>query len=255
MIGMRRAAVFLGLGVNAADNEEQLEYRLTKDSRIELLPNVSSSVIGEWKVHFRSWVIGCAFRELVEHLCLLLDRIYYCVLKIPSVELAEKKTFEDFERFGLDKKLEFLSRGFGIKSNFNSPLATLYPVRTCFVHRLGRVGNKDLKGGELKLEWAALRLFIVTPSGELEFPLDPRDSKPIELPEGGSLMAQPLAARARSYSHGDSIELSAHDLTEILFFAQICTKQLLVSAGEFLKSKDVQIIDPNAGPRSEGEEE
>jgi hypothetical protein len=241
LTGIRRAVVFLGLGVNAADNKSSLEYRLLNDSRIQLLPDVPDSVVEEWKSQFRIWIVGSAFRELVEHLCLLLDRIFYCTLKF--AEPSSKVTFKEFERMGLDKKLTCLSKEFGNSTKLDSPLATFYPVRTCFVHRLGRVGSKDVTSGPLKLEWASIRLFISTPSGEIEFSLEARHAHQIELPEGGAIMAQPLALRSRSFVLGDSIDLTAHELTEILYFAQIWIAQILESATGFARSRGVMLDD------------
>ncbi len=39
MIGIRRAAVFLGLGVNAANDPFLKNYRLTHETSVEILPN------------------------------------------------------------------------------------------------------------------------------------------------------------------------------------------------------------------------
>lgn len=239
MTGLRRAAVFLGLGVNAASREDLLEYRLDQDSNLQILPDVAEEVVAEWKSEFRVWIVAGGFRELVEHLCLFLDRIFHLAAQIPDADVSV--TSKSFEKLGLDKKLEVLESRLGISSAFNDALATFYPVRNCLIHRLGRVGKKDVANGDLILKFHAPRLFVTTPSGEVDLPGVPRGADPIHFPKGGTMSVTPFQLVTRTFRVGEVINLSPHELHQILFFSQECVRRLLDAAVENCRSKGVVI--------------
>ena len=76
--------MFLGLGVNAASRADFRDYSLSQESILQMLPEVSDEVIDDWKIHFRTWIIAGGFRELIEHLCLFLDKVFISVNRIPD---------------------------------------------------------------------------------------------------------------------------------------------------------------------------
>lgn len=234
--GIRRAAVFLGLGVNSSESETISNYHLLRHTNFHILPEeVSVEVLSEWKKEYRVWIVGCGFRELVDRFCVFLDQIHQVSCLIGR--RFSEKTQTDFEWLGLDKKIERLKSEFGITYIYGSQIASFYPVRNCFVHRLGHVGTSDLKGGaSLTLRFMRLASVFTGSSGipqkipDIFDPLSP----PFVTPEEGSLGLQ-WSEEILSFHDNDWITLTPKQLTEILFFADLAARQFTLSAVDYGK--------------------
>lgn len=239
MTGMRRTSVFLGLGINAANRKDFRDYSLSQESILQMLPEVPDDIIDDWKNHFRSWIIAGGFRELMEHLCLFLDKVFVIVKRMPDG--PQTCSLRDFAKLGLDKKIRVLATNYGITSGFDEAFASLYAVRNCLVHRLGIVGIEDVAQGELILRFHAPKIFIDTPSGEIDIHQEPKYAKPIKCPEGGELKMSPFMLHERRFQAGKVIDLSPHELHQILFFSQQCVKRILTSANDYIFVKLNQV--------------
>lgn len=218
--GIRRAAVFMGLGVNAAGMPNLTNYQLYKDTTIHLLPSsVQPEVLEDWKQQFQLWVVGGGFREVVDCLCKYLDEIYLAA-SIATSRKHDPVRQKKFERKGLDKKLSALRDELEITSP-NAPLVeSFYPIRNCLVHRLGRVGHKDLiSGSPLTLRYRRMEFVHTTESGKIiRLPdlMDP-NTPPFQIEEAGSLGMQ-YQEHSLEYSLGTIVTFTPKELTEILFF-------------------------------------
>ncbi len=233
--GIRRSAIFMGLGVNAADNIEANKYQLVKETRIQLLPNeVSGHILNDWKLEFRSWVVAGGFRELVEHLCLFLDRIYDVSKLIQKTHnLKDKKKFE---RGGLDEKIKLLDSQLGIRYIHGDALGSLYPLRNCLIHRLGVVGEKDiLNTGTLDFSYLRMKLVFTADSGGV---IDLPDDEPFSSEENGTIGLK-FHMQKLSFTKGQKIDLSPRVLTEILFFSDLCVREYAKQAIEFARNNGV----------------
>lgn len=81
--GVRRAAVFLGLGLNAAYDPELKNYQLRSvhgveqgSVRMELVPDtVSQETLDHFKVEFATWIIASGLREVIERFAIFLDGV------------------------------------------------------------------------------------------------------------------------------------------------------------------------------------
>lgn len=239
MTVIRRAAVFLGLGVNAANRPDLRDYQLTDETMIQILSDVPDSVVDEWKSVFKIWIVAGGFREVIEHLCLFLDRIFHCLLKVPGG--PRTATWKQFERSGLAAKLQFLKEDFGVSSGFDEALATLSPIRNCLIHRLGVVRQVNAPNGELVLQYHAPRYFVEMPSGTVDVAQERSKASPIFCPEGGTVSVEPFKLYTRSFRPGDQIYLSPHELHQILFFSIHCINRLLLSATEYCVSKGLEV--------------
>lgn len=252
--GINRAAVFLGLGVNAADHGDLTQYQLTNDTNFRVLPDdVTQETLENWKKEFRIWIVGCGFRELIDRLCVFLDRVHKAcrVIDQSYTEAAIKK----FDFLGLGGKLQVLESEFDVKCPFGEQLASFYPVRNCFVHRLGHVGDPDLKhANPLPLRFMRFDSIFVTSSGEemtIQDIFDP-NSPQFVTPEVGHLGLK-WVERSLEFHKNDWISFSPKDLTEILFFTRLCAVEITKSSLRFAKFKGVQldknaeqVVDPNA---------
>jgi hypothetical protein len=66
--GIRRAAVFMGLGVNAAIDQNFRSYQLTALTQIQLVPDdVPPETLAHFKEEFRIWIEAGGFRELADN--------------------------------------------------------------------------------------------------------------------------------------------------------------------------------------------
>ncbi|MDP2744700.1 MAG: hypothetical protein Q8P00_06525 [Dehalococcoidia bacterium] len=75
--GIRRTAVFMGLGINAANNPDFRQYELAKITSLEFIEPISDEkTLTNFKTEFGRWVIGNGLRELIETFCVFLDEIH-----------------------------------------------------------------------------------------------------------------------------------------------------------------------------------
>jgi hypothetical protein len=236
--GLRRSAVFMGLGVNSADDSSARSYHLVNDTNIRILPDeVAPEVIESWKSEFRQWIVICGFRELVDHLCVFIDRLYKASTLIQKT--YELNDYNKFERLGLDAKISKLKSATGISYAHGDALASFYPLRNCLVHRLGIVGDKDVEKSGL-LDFSYLRMasiFQPESGGVIDIPdIFAPDSKPFITPEAGTLALR-FELRKVSFRKGEVVTLSPRTLTEALFFADLCVISYAKNAIEFANEK------------------
>lgn len=239
--GVRRTAVFLGLGINAAIDPGLRKYELSDISPIHLVPsNAPEETIAHFKTEFGRWVVSNGLRELIETFALFLDRTYEACLFMVSHK--ERISFEDvtqrqaaFDYEGIEKKLKIFQSRFGVKLNHPEHLKTIQQVRNCFTHRHGIVGKPDCEDGdELSLKWIGFDIFIKTPTGEtidLTLPL----KEEIRLKDGGTVCLR-FSERVRRYKLNTPVDLEPKDLVEICNFILMSTDQLLTSVSEFAKN-------------------
>ena len=77
LLGIRRATVFLGLGLNAAKREDFSDYQLPGDVPIRFVSdNLPADKVMEFKDAFAKWIISCGLRELMETFAVYLDGIH-----------------------------------------------------------------------------------------------------------------------------------------------------------------------------------
>ena len=93
MRGVRRASVFLGLGVNAARNPQFKDYQLQNLALFRIMPDaLPDETIAHFKENFEEWVISCALRELTESACNIVS---------VKVQSTSKPALRPMERSGI----------------------------------------------------------------------------------------------------------------------------------------------------------
>ncbi len=157
--GVRRAALFLGLGLNAAYDEEYKDYHLTKIAQIDFIPSdADDKTIAAYKNEFSFWIIGNGLRELVEAFGTFLDRLYKgCLLfqlaKDGNSRQKLEARYKKYHYVGLSEKLVILKQEFAIETGNAGQLASINKARNCLTHRQGIVGRPDVgAGGDLPPE-------------------------------------------------------------------------------------------------------
>ena len=77
ILGVRRTAVFMGLGINAANKSDFKQYELANFTGLEFIEPISDEkTLDEFKSEFGRWIIGNGLRELIETFCIFLDEIH-----------------------------------------------------------------------------------------------------------------------------------------------------------------------------------
>ena len=235
--GMRRASVFMGLGVNAAMDNDFTNYQLTHLTKIQLVPNVEPEAISHFKDEFKIWIEANGFRELVEAFSKYLDELHKACLLIAKGKWEQQR---NFELQGFPNKLNLLQAGFSVGPKHAEYLKSLNRARNCLTHRRGLVGQEDLTdGGPLSVLWLGMDIFVETPNGEKHM-LNTIPEGGVFLPDGGSVKVQ-MVERERTFAFGTQVKFSTLDLAEICLFFDRESRLSLTSAIEFAKNSGVSV--------------
>jgi len=227
--GMRRAAIFMGLGMNAASNESFKDYQLSRITGVELVsPNATDEQIVEFKKEFSYWITGNGLRELLETFNIFLDGLHESCLVMQGIKLknlTEQEARDKRKKFhyiGLPDKLVILKREFQIAPENLEYLLSINKARNCLTHRRGIVGQPDVGAdGKLHLKWRGIDLFIKTPAGEEITILPGKLAEPLYLKDGGAVMLR-FPVMTKTFSIGERLILTSLELTE---FCQIVAQE------------------------------
>ena len=248
--GVRRATVFLGLGVNAASDTGFDKYQLTKIAKIQLLPpDVDAQTLAHFKDEFKTWIIGNGLRELIETFSVFLEKLHEACLiienhleRVSPKDLAEQQA--NFVRHGFPKKLNILKESFSVGPKQIAQLITLNKARNCLTHRRGIVGRNDCNlDDSLKVNWVGADMFVQTPSGEKHLL-----QEGLYLPEGGDVMLQFLE-RECVFPVGSVVRFSPQELAEVCWFFIREAQATCVTATDFAKSRNVPMSDTSEVPK------
>lgn len=229
--GVRRAAVFMGLGINAATNEDFSDYDLSRMTMLTFVPKADRATTLHYKEEFGRWIVTCGIRDLVETYALYMDRLVEaCLLMCCSKGLFKEedtiKIKKDFIRVGIREKYTRLEDMFGIISPGKDCINTISIARNCLVHRLGVVGDIDCDSrGELNIEWMAFDVSVMTKKGEkilLELPIP---SEGIRLESEGHIITE-YVKRSLTFERGNQVIFSPKELSEICHFFLVSSQEL-----------------------------
>lgn len=242
LLGVRRAAVFMGLGINAAQDDRFREYELARIAGIELVPpNVESKTIDHFKAEFQLWIIESGFRELLERFALFLDSInHHSLLLATNHNRIFPEDAEDlhrkFEYAGVAGKLKLLEETFGMSFKHAHYLETLAKARNCLTHRLGIIGEKDCNtGNHFELRWRSFDLLADIPNQDEPLCLTLPIKEPVYLRDGATIKMQ-FVDRTRQFAKGEKFTVSAKDLVEICHFAIIASHDVITAVTDYAKS-------------------
>ena len=243
-VGIRRAFVFMGFGVNAANNSEFAQFNLPSVIDYGFLPREpDASELDEFKEHFRHWVVGNGLRELEETFALFLDAIFdACLLTHNTTKPDVKSTTLALSctQAGIEKKLRLLKEHFLVESDAERHLISLAKARNCLTHRRGIVSQADFNRTDgFVLSWYAVDV-IFDRKNEAPISLSSHTStEPITSKEGGKIIAK-FENRERIFGAREVIDLSAYELRDICFSQSLITKSYLESAVAFLVSQGIE---------------
>jgi hypothetical protein len=243
--GVRRASVFMGLGVNAALDDRFTRYQLSPLTNIQLVPdNVSEDTLRHFKEEFRLWIEAGGFRELSETFTSYIDGVHHACL---IMKVGKKKSRTEIAKMqanycgtGLPNKLNILTQRFAVGPQHPAYLISLSRARNCFAHRLGVVGSEDLRDeAAFSVQWLGAALFAEEPNGT-RHPFNEASPEGIYLPEGGRVALQ-FVERVRTFALGTKLLLSTPDLAEICWFYNREARSIIRSVLDFAATVGIQV--------------
>lgn len=244
--GVRRASMFMGLGVNAALNDACNDYQLTRITQIQLLPDsISTEALRDVKNEFRLWIEANGFRELIETFHIFLDAIHLACLKFRygkrETTLEQlKQEHERFSKQGFPNKLDILNNKYSITTNNRDHLVSLNGARNVFTHRLGVVQKKDINSGEhMCVSWLGWDIYIEESNG-IKHPIEEIIAHQISFPEETSLMMQ-VNIHTKNFKTKQRLTLSSRDLAEICWFMSQEARALTNSLVDHAKQIGIEV--------------
>jgi hypothetical protein len=251
IMGVRRTAVFMGLGINAANNPDFRQYELAKITSLEFIEPISDEkILTDFKTEFGRWVVGNGLRELIETFCIFLDEIHLvCLLMATSTEQISKDQFQTqnvkFRNYGLKGKLAHLNDDFNVTIGQSDYLMSINQARHCLTHRRGIVGTEDcFNGKELIVRWKGIDTYAETPSGE-RISLLPVPEGGVILSEGSKIMAA-FPERTKIFPLGSLVTFSPRELAEICHFTLNQTNEVICAIEEYARNSGIPVIKPEA---------
>lgn len=243
--GVRRASMFMGLGVNAANNEHVRDYQLTGISQIQLLPNdIPEDQLAKAKDEFRLWVEANGFRELIETFLVFLDAINLACLKFQlgkgSISLEDLKAdHAAFSKQGFPNKLNIFRQKYGIEAKHADHLLSLNGARNVLTHRLSIVRKQDANAeGVMTVSWLGADI-LIEESNLTRHHIEEVIEQGRSFPEETRLLMH-FTVRNREFKVGDRLVLSSKDLGEVCWFMTREAEALASSLIEHAKRNGIE---------------
>ena len=255
-MGIRRAYVFMGLGINAASDPNLNNVHLADNPQIFMVPQeVSPEIMSGYKENFAQWIISNGLREIIESFGLSLNNIYTACLLIDTrgqadVEDSNRDRAIKFEQLGAKRKLENLAKEFGVTSALAEHIQSLNAARNCLTHRWGIVREADCnQPGEFVLYWRRTELIAQTEGGD-EIILPARIDEPIHFDEPATIGIRWVDTN-RSFNIGSVLQLEPQELQEICLMMFMATDELRRSLLSFAESRGIPCNVKDTSPSAE----
>jgi len=225
----------MGLGINAAMRKDFNDYKLSKITKYEFVPEFSTDE--DFKViksEFSDWIIANGFREFFESFEVFLDNVNFAHLNFRTnckeirVDDAKKEHLL-FKQKGLIKKIKRLQRNMDFKFSYFDHLNSLNIVRNCLTHRRGIIENMDLNTPDcLKVSWTANETYIEKSDGTqiIIFPPNKTDVKKPHVDKGEKISIR-FVDREKKFTLNSKIKLNTFEISEILSMMTFATKEII----------------------------
>ncbi len=251
-VGVNRAVLFMGFGLNAALDPAFRRYQLRGIAWIDFIPqDVPEAELATFKGQYGEWVVLAGCRDLIESFETFLDVVDDVCVGVNIVHAridpaAGQKRHKRFTRLGLEDKLATLAKDFSISTPKGDALVSISKARNAIVHRRSVVGHEDGPAG-VSVKWWGFDLQTVTPSGEITMLSHGIPPEGITL-TGGAQIQLKSSLREKSFSLGESIAFSPRDATEICLVVLEAGKEVIATFVQHLKAAGVREAEAKAPP-------
>jgi hypothetical protein len=246
-LGVRRAAAFLGVGLNATEEYLPQSLALTKVSMWNFFPEPLPEEAGRDAVkEFRIWLVGNALRELDAHFSLFLDNLCFAIRlsKLHGKRIRSDHVVKSISgETNVAKKFSTVMKELEDQEPDAAMLWSLSNARNCLTHSGGLVTARHANSdGVLLVTWLGLESRLM--QGEQQIVLPPVFA-PIQAsdPSKEAFIAVVLVERERRFSIGQKIEFTPNELHEICFYYQRLTDQVVEKLAANLAARGIGPIE------------
>lgn len=218
--GVRRSDVFMGIGLNAAENNPPVSHILAPDN-VHTIHLVKENLTDQEKEHvareFGKWVRANGLRELLETFSIFMFELYQVVFYLlryrDKLGALEHYPPPKFELMGIGAQIEKLTEAITVPKNDVRVIRSLNQARNCYAHRRGLVGEADIdKDTDIfSLVWTAFQMEILEPDGNVV-------SEPDMFGrtfEKGGIMQMRVVERKKDTQRGEELMVEKRELKEI----------------------------------------
>jgi hypothetical protein len=240
-LGVRRAAAFLGIGLNTTEEYIPQSLTLTTLSMWRFFPEPLPEESGREAVkEFRIWLIGNALRELDTHFSLFLDNTCFAV-RLSKLHGTRVKTDHIIKSIAAEtnvsKKYSIVMNELGEKEAEASMLWSLSNARNCLTHNAGIVSDRHANvGGSLEIRWLGLEARL--PDREMPVVLPPVFDKPVKINKGERIEIATIE-RSKHFALGEKIQLTPNELHEICVYYLCLADQVVEKFAADLAARGV----------------
>ncbi|MCD2185233.1 hypothetical protein [Rhizobium sp. GN54] len=248
--GIRRADIFMGIGLNAAANNPPISHVLSQAGPgIKLVKDELSE---EEKVHvsheFAKWIRANGFRELTETFSIFLLRIYDVIYHVHLIYGDGTKIMPvaRFERLGIADQIDQLQKFIPIPGERIEILKSLNQARNCYAHRRGVVGANDIEeaSGSFDLKWLRLTYELEEPDGTV---LPEAEMFGRLLPKGGTVRMR-IEIDRQIFSAGEELVVGKDELKHICLCVHIIGQGIAAETTKFALALGAKAIAPTDKP-------
>lgn len=218
--GIRRADVFMGMGLNAAEQVPPPSHILAPEAN-HTIHLVKQDLTEDEQAHvaaeFGKWVRTNGLRELMESFSIFMHELYTVLFVIlrSRDKLGELARIPPprLERMGIEDQIETLSKAVVVPPGDIRIARSLNQARNCYAHRRGVVGEADIdtESGFFNLFWTAFRIEIAEPDGNVV----PEAEMYGRVFENGGTVQLRVSEHSKEFRRGQELVVSKSELKEI----------------------------------------
>jgi len=252
LIGLRRAASFMAVGLNSTKGDVLPSLALSDVSMWRFLPDPAPEALAQEAVReFRVWVIGNGLRELDAHFNRYLDAVWPAIQlgKLHGQKVPWSFTPDDISGdTNASKKFSKIMQEIGGDDSQAGRLWSLTNARNCLTHSAGIVGKRHANEGDhMKVLWMGVESRLK--QGDNEVVIDkvigpegltaPDPSKEAEI-------VVVVVEREKVFPIGQPVALEPHELHEICWYYSHLTGVMIAALTAFFAAAGLTQEGPGA---------
>jgi hypothetical protein len=245
VLGIRRAAAFLGVGINSTESWQNPSLVLDGELRWQFFPDaLSEARLKEVVEEFRVWIIGNAMRELDANFNIFLDEAWQAKewMKLHNSRVPSNHAVRSIAGgTNAANKFEKLLRDIGGDQGNVERLKTLSNFRNCLTHGRGVVGPRYINSnGKMIIKWLAFDVIIKDNSTNQEITMESAIVGQKVFKDGAEVYLK-VCERNREFELNSQAFLSPKDLHELCFFYLQITDQAVGALREYLEGLGIEV--------------